>query len=241
MRIPPLPAVPALAVLALAAFALAAAAQPAPPTPAPANGVVIVPLRELPDADSFGERVDRMWTGFLDMFRFGWRHSQYARSHTERDLTHFRTRDDFGALMDVAGYKLKEIESHVGIAPGLQMSFLQVRELTEADREYVERRLLRHARRNPGTLAAIQRLIVRSVVEASDIAGFAVEKVVIDLFPLPEVKFVIASVDAPLGLDAARIMRAIEGLNRQIQQTSRASGSAGADVGEGPAGRLAAQ
>jgi hypothetical protein len=121
--------------------------------------------------------------------------------------------------MEIAGYKLKEIESYVGVVPSLQMTFGQARELTEADREFVERHLLRHARRYPGPLAAIQRMIVRSVLEASDIRGFSVEKVAIDIFPLPKVKFVFTPADAPLSLDAARIMRAIDGVNRTLQQS----------------------
>lgn len=216
----------------------ATAPTAAPTAPAqPANGVAIVPLRELPDADSLGERADRLWNGFVDFFRFGWRHSLHARRQTERDHSHFRTRDDFAVLMDAAGYKLKEIESHIGLTPGLQMSFAQVRELTEADREYVERRLHRHAMRNPGPLSAIQRMIVRTVVEASDIAGFAVEKVVIELFPLPEVKFVVAAVDAPLGMDASRIMRAIEDLNRQMRRAAPASDDLRPRAGDDPAQR----
>uniref|UniRef100_UPI0035B1A04B hypothetical protein n=1 Tax=Stella sp. TaxID=2912054 RepID=UPI0035B1A04B len=126
---------PVLAALALAALVPSrVAAQPA--APAPADGVVVAPLQELPADDWVGDRVDRLWSDFLDLFRLGWRHSQYARGHAELDPSHARTRDDFAALMDVAGYKLKEIESHIGLAPGLQMTFGQVRELTEADREY---------------------------------------------------------------------------------------------------------
>ena len=87
------------------------------------------------------------------------------------------------------------------------------------------------------SLSAIQRMIVRTVVEASDIAGFAVEKVVIELFPLPEVKFVVAAVDAPLGMDASRIMRAIEDLNRQMRRAAPASDDLRPRAGDDPAQR----
>ncbi len=52
--------------------------------------------------------------------------------------------------MDIAGYKLKEIESSISLLPSLSLTFGQARELTDADRDYVERMLERHARRNPG-------------------------------------------------------------------------------------------
>jgi|JI10StandDraft_1071094.scaffolds.fasta_scaffold141153_3 hypothetical protein len=211
MRLLPLP----LALL------LSLAVHPGPPAMAQTAtaGVVVTPLQELPDADSLGERMERTWSDFLGLFRFGQGYSPYARRDPELEPTHARARDDFGALMEIAGYKLKEIESYVGVVPSLQMTFGQARELTEADREFVERHLLRHARRYPGPLAAIQRMIVRSVLEASDIRGFSVEKVAIDIFPLPKVKFVFTPADAPLSLDAARIMRAIDGVNRKLQQS----------------------
>ncbi|BBK31004.1 hypothetical protein EDC65_1557 [Stella humosa] len=201
-----------------------AVAQPAPvaaqaaAAAKPADGVQIVQLQDLPSADSLGEWSERLWSDFLGMFRLGQGHSQFARRTPEVESTHARARDDFGALMEMAGYKLKEIESYVGVIPSLQMTFGQARELTEADREYVERQLLRHSRRHPGPLAAIQRMIVRSVVEAADIGGYSVDKVAVDIFPLPKVKFVLTPADAPLSLDAARIMRAIDGLNRKLEQ-----------------------
>jgi len=179
---------------------------------------IAVPLQELPSADSFGERAERLWGDFLGMFRFGSNSSHYMRRSAEIARGHAQMREDFSALMEMAGYKLKEIESSVGLIPTLQMTFGQARELTEADREYIERQLERHARRYTGPVAAIQRTIVRTIVDASDMGGFSVEKVEIDFFPLPRVKFALAPSDAPLGIDAARIMRAIDGLNRRLQQ-----------------------
>jgi hypothetical protein len=44
-----------------------------------------------------------------------------------------------------------------------------------------------------------------------------VEKVEVDLFPLPKVKLVMTPTDAPLGVEASRIMRAIERLNQRVQ------------------------
>jgi len=224
---------PMLRRLALAAPVLLAAtgevrAQAA--APAPARPSVSLPLQDLPDADSFAERAERLWDGVVGLFRFRDTASYYMHRNSTLDRGHARARDDLTALMDVAGYKLKEIESTVSLLPSLQMTFGQARELTDADREYVERFLERHALRNPGPLSALQRMIVRSVLEASDLNGLAVDKVEIDMFPLPKVKVVVAPSDAPLGLDAARIMRSIESLNRRLQQMSNRS--SGFDVPE---------
>jgi len=124
--------------------------------------------------------------------------------------------NDFRWLMNIAGYKLKEIESTVGLIPGLGLNFAVARELTEADRDYVERELERHARRNPGPISAIQRSIVYGVLEASDLGKYGIEKVEIDLLPLPKVKILMTPVDAPLSLETSRVLRAIERLNSNI-------------------------
>lgn len=222
---------PMLRRLAFAVPVLLAGTVQAPAqTAAPARPSVSLPLQELPDADSFTERAERLWDGVVGLFRFRETASYYMHRNSTLDRGHARARDDLTALMDVAGYKLKEIESTVSLLPSLQMTFGQARELTDADREYVERFLDRHALRNPGPLSALQRMIVRSVLEASDLNGLAVEKVEIDMFPLPKVKVVVSPSDAPLGLDAARIMRSIEGLNRRLQQMSNRS--SGFDVPE---------
>jgi hypothetical protein len=107
------------------------------------------------------------------------------------------------------------------------MEFGLARQLSEADHEYLERALERHARRNSGPLAVIQRMIMEGIVEANSMDGYAVEKITVTLLPLPYVKFTLAPVDAPVGSDASRILRAIEQLNHRLQQTSgpRAGGN----------------
>jgi len=73
-----------------------------------------------------------------------------------------------------------------------------------------------HARRNPGPISAIQRSIVYGVLEASDLGKYGIEKVEIDLLPLPKVKILMTPVDAPLSLETSRVLRAIERLNSNI-------------------------
>lgn len=215
-------AAPVLLAPVLLATAPAAWAQPANPQPRPS---VSLPLQDLPDADSIIERAGRMWDSVVDLFRFNDTANYYMYRNSTLDRGHARAQDDLTALMDVAGYKLKEIESAIGLLPSLHMIFGHARELTDSDREYVERFLDRHALRNSGPLAALQRMIVRSVLAASDLNGLVVDKVEIDMFPLPKVKVVVSPADAPLGVDAARIMRSIETLNRRLQQMSdRSSG-----------------
>ncbi|MGX9966530.1 hypothetical protein ACVFYP_24615 [Roseomonas sp. F4] len=180
---------------------------------------VTVPLQDLPDSVGLGERAEALWGSVLDLFGASGGASHFMRRHGA--LNRGRSQDDdFTWLMDIAGYKLKEIESSIGLIPSFGLTFGQARELTEADRDYVERMLERHAARNPGPMALVQRTIVRGILDATEIGGFTVDKVDVDLFPLPRVKFVLTPTDAPLGIEASRILRAIDRLNARVQGMS---------------------
>lgn len=206
-----------LAVSAALALSVPAHAQRAPATASSGATTITVPLQDLPGSDSLGDRAERVWSGAISMLGFGPSAGQIMRSAADTARRHSRARDDFAWLMDVAGYKLKEIESAVSLLPSLSLTFGQARELTEADRDYVERQLERHARRNPGPFEAMQRAVVRAVLDASEIGSFSVDKVEIDVFPLPKLKFVLSPADAPVGIDAARILRSIDRLNQRLQ------------------------
>ncbi|MDB5415143.1 MAG: hypothetical protein JWR10_3478 [Rubritepida sp.] len=182
----------------------------APPISAPP---VQVPLQDLPVTESTGERMRLWWSDIRDSLGLGSGALAMARRQTDGSRT-----DDFNWLMGIAGFKLKSIESTVGLLPGLSLEFGQARELSEADREYLERALERHAQRNPGMFPAIQRVIVAGIIEANEIQGFSVEKLTVTLLPLPYVKFSLAPVDAPVGHEASRILRSIERLNQRLQQ-----------------------
>ena len=178
---------------------------------------VTVPLQDPAPADSLGERAGRLWSDLLDGLGFGLGAGSVMRSHGAAAQRQAELRDDFAGLMDLAGYRLREIDSVVGVIPRLGLTFGQARELTEADRDYVERQLGRHARTHGGPMAVLQRTIVRAVLDASEIGGFGVDRVEVEFFPLPKVTFALAPVDAPLGVEAARIMRAIDRLNVRLQ------------------------
>jgi len=204
----------ALLLAAAIVAPFAAAAQIAPPAGA-TRVVVPTPLQDLPSDDDVMARAERLWSGIMDSlgFSFG-TGSAFAQQHSL--AARQQTRDDFAWLMDIAGYKLKEIESSVSLLPSLSLTFGQARVLTESDREYVERMLDRHARRNPGPISAMQRTIVRGIMDAGELGGFSVDKVEVTLFPLPQVRFQLAPADAPLGMEASRIMRAIDRLNQRV-------------------------
>jgi hypothetical protein len=202
----------AIAFAAILALPAPADAQVAAPT---RPAAIASPLQDLQSNDSFSDRAARLWSGIVGLFDFSMGSDDFVRSHNTA-LTQ-QASEDFTWLMGVAGYKLKAIETAVSILPGLSLTFGHARELTEGDRDYLDRMLVRHARQYPGPLAAIQRTIVRGIVDASEIGGFSVDKVEVSLLPLPRVKLVMTPTDAPLGIEASRIMRAIERLNQRVQ------------------------
>ena len=180
-------------------------------TPPQARTLPGIPLQDLTNEGSLLERLDRFWEGakaFLSVSSSINATSQMRGGRQEDN--------DFRWLMNIAGYNLKEIESTVGLIPGLGLNFGVARELTEADRDYVERALERHARQNRGPINAIQRSIVYGILEASDLGKYGIEKVEIDLLPLPKVKILMTPVDAPLSMETSRVLRAIERLNSNI-------------------------
>lgn len=103
---------------------------------------------------------------------------------------------DLASLMDLAGYKLQEFESSVGIVPSATMTFGLARQMTEADRDALERALKLDARARAHATAAVQRWVVRTVLDVRETQGYVVSRVELTLFPLPEVRLIVAVGDA---------------------------------------------
>jgi hypothetical protein len=202
--------------LSAAVLLVALAPQAQPFAQGMTQPTVPVPLQDLPASWSFGERIGRWFGSLRDSVGLGPSATDLASRYSNDSLQS----EDFNWLMGIAGFKLKTIESTISLLPGLSLEFGQSRELSEADREYLERALDRHSRRHPGPLAAIQRMIVEGILEANEIQGFSVETITVTLLPLPYVKFTLSPTDPPLGREASRILRSIEQLNRRLQQSA---------------------
>ena len=125
---------------------------------------------------------------------------------------------DLTKLMDIAGYKIKEFETKFGIIPDAGMTFGIAREMSDADLEYLERTLYRDSHRRTGLLSAVQRRIVRTIIDVSSTEGYEVSKVDIDLFPLPSVKLVVTPAAVVMGPETTLLMRAIDHLNDHMNE-----------------------
>jgi hypothetical protein len=128
---------------------------------------------------------------------------------------------DFTKLMDIAGYTTEEFQTSVGLFPGAGMTFGIVREMSESDQDYLERRLAQDAHLRPGPLPGMQRRIVRSVLDVSEADNYEISQVVIELLPLPSFKLVVTPKDAPMSQDTTSILRAIERLSNRVNEMTQ--------------------
>jgi len=88
-----------------------------------------------------------------------------------------------------AGYEIASVETDISLIPKATVTLQLVRELSEADRTYLERALLIDNQREPGINAALKRQIVHSLLEASQSGEMRVSKLTIGFFPLPAAEF----------------------------------------------------
>ncbi len=183
----------------------------------PQRSVVTLPLQDLPPADTLFDRMGRMWDGVFGLFSSGSGSAAPVRLGADTLPGRAQQRDDFVTLMEAAGYGLREIETSIGLIPSSRLTFGQARELTDSDREAIERLLDRHALRQGGPLSRVQRAIVGAVLGASEIGDFTVERVEIDLYPLPQIKLSLVPRDAPMSAEAGRLMRSIDRLSERMQ------------------------
>jgi phosphate transport system substrate-binding protein len=98
----------------------------------------------------------------------------------------------FASLMDIAGYRVTELNSSIGILPDASMVFGISREMSDSDQAFLERTLYRDALRRPGALSALQRKIVRSILGVREVGNFEVSKVEIVFLPLPKVALAVS-------------------------------------------------
>jgi hypothetical protein len=111
-------------------------------------------------------------------------------------------------LSDV-GYEITEINTSVGLLPEIKMSFQLVRELSEADRDALDRRLEVGAIHERGILPAIQRRIIQTLLAASDLSDMQVTRLVISVLPLPSAEFTMEPRNGTLSPEHDALYRAI--------------------------------
>lgn len=128
---------------------------------------------------------------------------------------------DFWRDLSDAGYQLVSIDTAVALIPDVKLTFQLVRELSDADRRYVERELAIESRRRQGVIPAMQRQIIRTLLAVGESGNMRVGKLVIGVLPLPSAEFAVEPNDIPLSEEHDALMRAIE------KSRAKQSGSTG--------------
>ena len=133
-----------------------------------------------------------------------------------REINGSSQHSSFWDYLKDAGYDLAEIDTSVGIIPDIKISFQLVRELSEADRDWLQQELETDAMRRRGLTAKVQRRIVQTLLDASEFQDLRIGKLVIGILPLPSADFVVEPSNAPLSEDHDTIYRAI--LNKSTRK-----------------------
>ncbi|MDA0369790.1 MAG: hypothetical protein O2995_15525 [Proteobacteria bacterium] len=115
----------------------------------------------------------------------------------------------FWTLLGDAGYKLKEIDTTIGLIPEVKFKYAYGRELSEADKAWLERKLDVLAREESGPIPALRRAIIHGILEGNETDGFFIDTVKISLLPLPKAEFSLSPTNAPLPGDLDKIYRAV--------------------------------
>lgn len=169
--------------------------------------------------------LNRLWSSA--MVAMGWA-SDMAMDAVEmvsppstRDIASEHDSARLFKLLGFAGYKLKEIDNEVGLIPGLAFKFGLVRELSEADLDYLDEQMDHYRFTHPGVLADVQRGIVSTVVAINSGGGMQVSELKLRLLPLPKAEFSITPSEAALSEEGSALMRAIQRVDRRVRDLSR--------------------
>ena len=119
--------------------------------------------------------------------------------------------DDFWQLVGDAGYKLKEISTDVGVVPDVGFRFRYVRELSDGDINWLERRLRKHEEKYHDPLSLAQRAIIYTLLSINSSDVYFVEELKVKLLPLPTARFSLSPWDSGMSAEHDVLLRAIHG------------------------------
>jgi hypothetical protein len=95
----------------------------------------------------------------------------------------------FWTLLGDAGYELKGIDTTIGLIPAVKFKYAYGRELSEADKAWLERKLDILAQQDTGPIPALRRAIIHGILEGNETDGYFIDTVQISLLPLPKAEF----------------------------------------------------
>src|SRR5262249_16165042 len=124
-----------------------------------------------------------------------------------------------------AGYDLSAWDVSLGIIPETKFTFQLVRELSEADRDWLQQELETDAMKRRALVAKIQRRFVLTLLAASEFHDLLVGKVVVGILPLPYLEAEVQPSKAPLSEEHDIIYREL--IKQQQKRSGKTSESGG--------------
>jgi len=128
---------------------------------------------------------------------------------------------EFWAMLEDAGYELQYINTEVGLIPRLEAFYVFRRELSEADREALELRLDEYTQKDSGLVARLERAIVHTLLEASDLGDYRITQLRVSFLPLPSAAFTLAPSEGGMDSDHDKIYRAVREQTRLLRHMER--------------------
>jgi len=127
----------------------------------------------------------------------------------------------FWYMLGETGYKLKSIDTNIGFIPDVTFTFKYVRELSNGDITYLERKLEHHARDHQDLLSKIHRSIIYTLLEINGSDTYFVDTFKIDLLPLPKAEFSLEPWESGLPEEFDVLLRAIQGKDVTYRRSGR--------------------
>jgi hypothetical protein len=137
-------------------------------------------------------RAGRWWHGIRSFF-YALPHIFLPTSPTEVARQIHSSDKPFWALLMGAGYELDEVQATASLIPGVSARFRMARELSDADRDWVQRRLDQLALGDTGMVEELQRSVILMLLEASESETYKIVQVDFVLSPFPGARLVLKS------------------------------------------------
>ncbi|CAK0763324.1 hypothetical protein CCP2SC5_310014 [Azospirillaceae bacterium] len=131
--------------------------------------------------------------------------TSFAKTFDEKDP------NSFWYMISETGYKLKEIETDVSIIPNVGFKFKYVRQMSDADINYIERKLERHAKKFSDFGSKLQRSILATLLDINNSDSYYVETFTVKLLPIPRATFSLQPWEGGLPRELDVLLRAIQG------------------------------
>lgn len=124
---------------------------------------------------------------------------------------------DFTNMMDIAGYSVEDFTLGVGIVPETAFNFSQTREISDYDRQYLQRLLRKQKRDSGGPMALAERAIISTVLEFQGFKSFNLTRINVKLLPLPSVVFTAEPKELVFDSKTSHIVLRLDQLNEKLK------------------------